>query len=142
MALPERVAPSSEAARLRMRRTRQRETAPELRLRSALHAVGARFRVQRPPLPGMRRRADVVFPRERVAVFADGCFWHSCPEHATVPKANRRWWVAKLDANVRRDTDTDARLAAAGWAVVRVWEHEDPREAAARVFAVVQERRA
>ena len=78
----------------------------------------------------MRRRADLVFPRARVAVFVDGCFWHRCPRHATSPKNNAAWWATKLDGNVARDRDTDERLAAAGWTVVRIWEHEDPVTAA------------
>jgi DNA mismatch endonuclease (patch repair protein) len=81
----------------------------------------------------MRRRADVVFTRARVAVFVDGCFWHRCPEHSTIPTANRAWWIDKLDANVTRDRDTDAQLGAAGWLVIRVWEHEDPVRVADRI---------
>jgi DNA mismatch endonuclease (patch repair protein) len=81
----------------------------------------------------LRRRADVVFPRRRVAVFVDGCFWHGCPEHATSPKHNAEWWKEKLAANVRRDRDTDRRLSEAGWLVFRIWEHEDPRTAADRI---------
>jgi DNA mismatch endonuclease (patch repair protein) len=77
-----------------------------------------------------------------VAVYVDGCFWHSCPEHATVPKSNRVWWIAKLDANVRRDRDTDGRLGDAGWLVVRVWEHENVQEAAKRIAAYVRSRTA
>jgi len=75
-------------------------------------------------LPGLRRRADLVFTRARVAVFIDGCFWHRCPEHGTLPKANAAWWRAKLNRNVERDRDTDARLRDADWIVVRVWEHD------------------
>jgi len=75
----------------------------------------------------------VVFTPARVAVFVDGCFWHSCPLHATSPKANAAWWRTKLDTPVQRDRDTDASLAEAGWLVVRVWEHEPPTEAADRV---------
>ena len=71
---------------------------------------GLRYRVDRPPLRGMRRRADIVFGPAKVAVFVDGCFWHSCPEHATIPKTNRDWWIEKLEANVRRDRDTDRQL--------------------------------
>jgi DNA mismatch endonuclease (patch repair protein) len=81
----------------------------------------------------MRRRADIVFGPAKVAVYVDGCFWHSCPEHATLPKNNREWWRAKLDANVRRDRDTDRRLGEAGWGVVRVWEHEETTVAVERV---------
>jgi DNA mismatch endonuclease (patch repair protein) len=82
----------------------------------------------------------MVFSRARVAVYVDGCYWHSCPVHATVPKANREWWVAKLAANVARDRDTDARLRLAGWEVVRVWEHESIEEAAERIEADVRSR--
>lgn len=116
-----------------MSRQRRRDTVPEVALRKELHRRGARFFVDRAPLPGVRRRADLVFPRRRVAVYVDGCFWHRCPLHATDPKNNAEWWAAKLAGNVQRDRDTDARLAAAGWTVVRVWEHEDPLAAADRV---------
>ncbi|MBU4616253.1 very short patch repair endonuclease [Prescottella equi] len=117
----------------RMRAQRRRDTAPEVALRRELHRRGARFFVDRAPLRGLRRRADLVFPRRRVAVYVDGCFWHSCPQHATSPKNNAQWWADKLAANVVRDRDTDTRLADAGWTVVRIWEHEDPTEAADRV---------
>lgn len=125
--------PSSLTVRDQFRRQRPRDTAPELALRRLLHARGLRYRVDTAPLPGVRRRADVVFTRVRLAVFVDGCFWHSCPLHATRPKANAVWWAAKLESTVRRDRDTDTRLAAAGWVVVRVWEHERPAEAAEKV---------
>jgi DNA mismatch endonuclease (patch repair protein) len=83
----------------------------------------------------------VVFSSERVAVFVDGCFWHGCPIHATHPKANASWWHIKLEANRRRDRDTDHLLAEAGWHVVRVWEHEAAAEAAARIQWTVKSRR-
>lgn len=118
-----------------MQATKRRDTAPELALRKELHKRGLRFRVDMAPIPGLRRRADVVFTRRRVAVYVDGCFWHRCPQHATDPKSNVRWWAAKLEANVRRDRDTDIRLAAAGWTVVRIWEHESAMTAADRVEA-------
>jgi DNA mismatch endonuclease (patch repair protein) len=85
-----------------------------------------------------RRRVDIVFPRERVAVFVDGCFWHSCPDHATHPRANAEFWRSKLQRNVDRDRDTDGRLEALGWTVLRFWEHEDPGAAADRIEAVVR----
>lgn len=84
-------------------------------------------------MPGLRRRADLVFPRRRVAVYVDGCFWHSCPQHATHPKNNAQWWAEKLAANVARDRDTDERLETDGWSVVRVWEHEPAGSAADKV---------
>jgi DNA mismatch endonuclease (patch repair protein) len=123
-----------------MRNTRQRDTPAELALRSALHRRGLRFYVDRPLLQGLRGRADVVFPGARVAVYVDGCFWHSCPEHATSPKANAAWWREKLEANRRRDRDTDLRLREAGWTVLRVWEHEDADVAADRVAATLTNR--
>jgi DNA mismatch endonuclease, patch repair protein len=99
--------------------------------------MGLRYRVDVRPIAELRRRADIVFPKERVAVFVDGCFWHGCPEHATTPRANRSWWVEKLAANRRRDRDTDRRLTEAGWTVSRFWEHEDPLEVATRIRALV-----
>jgi DNA mismatch endonuclease (patch repair protein) len=121
-----------------MQNTPQRDTPAEIALRRDLHRRGLRYRVDYPPLPAFRRRADVVFPRRKVAVFCDGCYWHGCPEHGTWPKANAAWWRQKIEENKRRDRDTDARLTAAGWTVIRVWEHEDPVVAAARIAEVVR----
>ncbi|MDV7242925.1 MULTISPECIES: very short patch repair endonuclease [Rhodococcus] len=126
--------PSTDpATSARMRAQRRRDTAPELGLRRELHRRGVRYFVDRAPMKGIRRRADLVFPRRKVAVYVDGCFWHSCPKHATFPKNNAQWWADKLAGNVTRDRDTDARLIESGWTVVRIWEHEDPIEAADRV---------
>jgi len=136
-----RPAPSSEAARSRMRSQRRAGTGPELALRQALWRRGLRYRVDAAvPVPGVRRRADLLFSGPRVAVFVDGCFWHACPEHGTAPRANAWYWGPKLVRNAERDRDTDRRLAEAGWAVVRVWEHEDADAAAAVVEAVVRGR--
>lgn len=99
-----------------------------------------RFFVDRAPLPELRRRADILFPRARVAVFVDGCFWHGCPDHGTWPKGNAQWWREKLEGNQRRDADTNRRLAEADWVVVRVWEHDDAHVAAGRVVEVVRRR--
>ena len=115
----------------------RRDTKPELALRRELHRRGRRFFVDRAPLKGLRRRADLVFPRRRVAVYVDGCFWHSCPVHGTRPKNNAEWWASKLAGNVVRDRDTDTRLGGAGWVVVRVWEHEETAAAADRVDQVL-----
>lgn len=132
---------SSLTARSRMENQRRRDTKPEIAIRSRLHGLGLRFRVDRPVLPGMRRRADVLFPRERVAIFVDGCFWHGCPEHGTWPKANAEWWRDKIETNRHRDADTDSRLTRAGWVSIRIWEHEDAELAADRVASIVQGRR-
>ncbi len=133
--------PSSDHVRHRFQRQQRRDTAPEMALRRALHARGLRYRVDAPVVPGLRRRADLLFPARRVAVFVDGCFWHSCPEHGNLPRANGAWWRDKLAANTARDRDTDARLTDASWTVVRVWEHEvrsDVRAAADRVESAVR----
>lgn len=124
-----------------MQDQRSRDTAAELAVRRLVHAAGLRYRVDRAPLPGLRRRADLVFGPARLAVFIDGCFWHGCPEHGNRPRTNQQWWAAKLDRNRQRDQDTDERLQAAGWQVLRLWEHEDPRQAAARIHDAVLHRR-
>lgn len=134
-------AASSEAARHRMEAARGWNTGPELALRSALHRLGLRYRIHRRVVPEVRRQVDVVFGPPRVAVFVDGCFWHGCPIHGSMPKANAAFWRSKLAANRRRDDDTDSRLRAAGWYVVRVWEHEPPDRAARRVAQAVRRRR-
>jgi DNA mismatch endonuclease (patch repair protein) len=120
--------------------TRRRDTPGEIAIRQLLHGSRLRFRVDRQVLPGSRRRADIVFARAKVAVFIDGCFWHSCPVHRTKPKANAAWWAAKLAANRRRDADTNRQLRNAGWLVERVWEHEAPEAAAARIEMMVRAR--
>lgn len=124
-----------------MSRQSSRDTGPERALRRALFAGGMRYRVHHPVSVGPRRHADIAFTRARVAVFVDGCYWHGCPAHASWPKANAEWWRAKIERNRLRDQDTDERLMAAGWLSVRVWEHEDPMEAAARIAAIVRQRR-
>jgi len=119
-----------------MSRQARRDTAPELALRRELHRRGLRFRVDW-PLPDMpRRRADIAFTRAKVAVFVDGCFWHSCPEHGTAAKNNAEWWAAKLAGNARRDHETDEHLRDLGWTVCRIWEHENVSDAATRVAEV------
>lgn len=133
-----RPSASSDEALRRMRRQRRAGTGPELALRRELHRRGLRYRVDVRVLQGLRRRADVAFPRQRVAVFVDGCFWHACPQHGTRPKANREWWSDKLEVNVARDRDTDARLLEAGWTPLRFWEHDDPSEAADVVEQMVR----
>lgn len=116
-----------------MSRQRRRDTGPEVDLRRLLHARGLRYRVAW-PIPGLRRRTvDIAFTRRRVAVFVDGCFWHSCPEHGTAPHANSAWWRDKLATNRERDRATDAHLASLGWTVIRVWEHEPAPAALERI---------
>ena len=115
---------SSEDARRRMLATRQTGTEIERRLGVELKKLGLRYKVNRPPIPETRSRADILFPYARVAVFVDGCFWHGCPAHGTSPKTNKAWWRAKLAANRNRDARTNCLLREAGWVVLRFWEHE------------------
>jgi DNA mismatch endonuclease (patch repair protein) len=121
-----------------MAKVATRDTRPELELRRGLHARGLRYRVDARPEAALRGRADILFPGPRVAVYVDGCFWHSCPDHGVLPKGNREWWRAKLEATVERDRASEDALAARGWTVVRVWEHEDPVAAADRIEAAVR----
>lgn len=135
---PETSSQKRSAASVRMSRQAVRDTAPEMALRSELHRRGLRYNVHRRPVPDLRREADIVFPARRIAVFVDGCFWHGCPDHRTHPRRNSSFWLDKIDGNRSRDADTDARLRAAGWTVIRVWEHEDPADAADLVEYAVQ----
>lgn len=123
-----------------MRSVRQTGTAAEERLGFELRALGLRFATDVQPVPSLRRRGDFVFKRARLVVFVDGCFWHSCPVHASSPKANARWWRQKLAANVERDRDTDRSLRREGWTVVRVWEHESMGPRARRIKRMVERR--
>ena len=122
-----------------MRANRRTDTKPELALRRALHRQGYRFRkdYRLDLADGKRVRPDIAFTARRVAVFVDGCFWHACPEHGSKPAANVWYWEPKLRQNVERDRAADAALAAAGWNVVRVWEHEPLEAAVTAVLAAL-----
>jgi DNA mismatch endonuclease (patch repair protein) len=132
------MTPSSAGVSERMSRVRRRDTAPELELRSELHRRGLRYRVDRRPLKTVPSRADLVFGPAKVAVYVDGCFWHSCPEHGTMPRSNEAFWQEKLARNQARDAAVNQLLAAEGWTVVRIWEHEEIADAADRVEAAVR----
>ena len=131
---------TSDATRRSMQGNRGRDTGPELAVRSAVHSRGLRYRVNTRPLPELRRTADLVFSRPRVAVFVDGCWWHGCEEHYSAPRANADYWHRKVESNRRRDADTNSRLQEAGWIVLRFWEHDDPEQVATQVEEVVRPR--
>jgi DNA mismatch endonuclease (patch repair protein) len=133
---------SSPAVRAVMRGNKGRDTRPERALRSAVHALGLRYRVGVRPLKGVRRTADLVFTRAKVAVFLDGCFWHGCPEHHRPAKKNAEFWQTKINSNRARDAETDLMLTDQGWDVVRIWEHADPASASLQVAEVVRARSA
>lgn len=125
-----------------MKGNRGRDTTPEITLRSILHRQGLRFRKHQRPLATLRCDADIVFARERVAVFIDGCFWHGCPAHGRSPKRNGEYWGAKIARNKARDARNNRALADAGWRVIRVWGHEDMEAVALDVRQAVLSRRA
>ncbi len=131
---------ASASTRSRLSKQSQRDTRPEILLRRELHSRGLRFRLHARPVASLRRTADVLFPRSKVAVFVDGCFWHGCGLHGTLPKNNRQWWAAKLARNADRDRETDRLLSENDWLAIRVWEHEDIGVAAGRVARAVRRR--
>jgi DNA mismatch endonuclease (patch repair protein) len=116
-----------------MQSNKGRDTQPELALRSAAHALGLRYRVSVRPLREVRRTADLVFSKARVAVFLDGCFWHGCPIHATQPKTNAEFWQTKITRNQARDRLVTRTLRARGWRALRIWEHELAKKNAGRL---------
>lgn len=132
---------SSPAIRRSMQGNKPSGTKPELRLASELRALGLRPRKQHVlPIEGRRRVADFAWPGLRVALFVDGCYWHSCPEHSRWPaKTNAEYWAAKIARNTERDADTNESLEAQGWLVIRLWEHVPPAEAARMVKAALQD---
>lgn len=129
---------SSPRSRQIMRSNRSRDTAPELAVRRLLHLAGLRYRVAYRPIPQLRRTADIVFTRQRIAVFIDGCFWHGCPEHGQkTTRANADYWSNKFMTNSARDAETNRLLRDAGWYVVRFWAHESPDAVARAIRAAV-----
>lgn len=133
--------PPTPDVSFRMSRTRGRDTTPELRVRSELHARGLRYFVDRRPIADFPRRADLVFPRLSIAVFIDGCFFHGCPQHFRSPKRNTEFWEHKIRQNIERDLDTNRTLSSAGWQVARYWEHEDPGDVVEAIERLVRRSR-
>lgn len=120
--------PASAGVSARMRRQRSSDTQVELAVRRALFSSGLRYR-KHYPVPGRPRRSiDIAFPARRLAVFIDGCFWHGCVLHKSVPKSNEAWWSAKLEQNKQRDAETTSLLTEQNWRVLRFWEHDPVEE--------------
>lgn len=121
-----------------MRAIRRTDSKPEVQLRSALHARGFRYRKDFPiRIDGKLLRPDIAFTRRKIAVFVDGCFWHSCPEHGRIPQANEGYWSPKLRRNAERDREQTCLLESAGWQVLRIWEHVPTPDALAIVTAAL-----
>jgi DNA mismatch endonuclease (patch repair protein) len=122
----------------RMSNTRGRDSAPELAVRRILHAAGLRYRVNARPVSNVRRTADIVFPRQRIVVLIDGCFWHGCPDHyRPATGARAAFWAKKIEQNRRRDVESTTFFETADWTVLRFWEHEDPEDVARSIHATV-----
>jgi DNA mismatch endonuclease (patch repair protein) len=128
---------TTPAIRRVMQGNKSRDTKPEIAVRSAVHALGMRYRVSARPLRDLRRTADLVFRNAKVAVFVDGCVWHGCPKHHAPPKTNASYWATKIQSNKSRDKDTTARLREKGWTVLRFWSHEEPLNVATQIAKVV-----
>jgi DNA mismatch endonuclease, patch repair protein len=131
---------SSPQVRAIMQAIRSTDTRPEVALRRELHRRGLRYRINARPIPQVRRTADIVFTRHKIAVFVDGCFWHGCPDHYRAPSTNSDYWQKKLARNVCRDRTTDELLAGEGWRVIRVWEHVPASDTASRIAELIRER--
>ncbi len=124
-----------------MQGNRSRDTQAELVVRRLVQATGLRYRFDARPERDLRRTADLLFTRARVAVLIDSCYWHGCPDHFKMPSTNRDYWEGKTGRNRLRDVETTALLEERGWRVLRFWEHEAPASIAASIVDVVRDRR-
>jgi DNA mismatch endonuclease Vsr len=131
--------PGSGSTRQRMLRQKRSGTRPENLLFDELLNHGLKPERSVQVLADVRRTADLVFSELKIAIFVDGCFWHGCPDHARPTKSNTVWWADKIAKNRARDIETKTLLEAAGWTVVRVWEHEDPSSAGIRVREIAND---
>src|SRR5450759_1359312 len=121
---PKPLGPLTEAIRRSMIANRSRDNSFELVVRSAFYRSGMRYRKHYRPIPGLKCEVDIAFTKAKLVVQLDGCFWHGCPVHGTVPVHNGEWWAAKLKRNRERDEFMNQELISAGWRVLRFWEHE------------------
>ncbi len=107
-----------------MRRVKGKNTSLELKVRSALHERGLRYRLNY-PLPG---KPDIIFPKQKIVVFVDSCFWHGCPEHLRKPASNIIYWSEKIKRNIKRDKIITKKYEDMGWRIIRIWEHDIKRD--------------
>ena len=128
---------SSPEVRQRMQSVGQKDTPKELAVRKILFGKGYRYRINCKPLKNLNRKADIIFIKYKLAIFIDGCFWHLCPKHGSIPNANRKYWENKLYTNVQRDKETNEILQNNGWIVLRFWEHDDPNYAANAIICEI-----
>lgn len=136
--LPPTPQASSPHARRAMQGNRRTNTNPEVSVRRLLHRAGLRYRVDFPVVAGETRvRPDVVFTRQKVCLFVDGCYWHGCPDHCRIPASNREYWEAKIARNRARDERVTLELERSDWIVVRAWEHDPVEKVLSRVLAAL-----
>ena len=112
---------TKEKRRHIMSRVRSKNTKLELLLRKYLFSKGLRGYRVNVNLPG---KPDIAFPKYKVAIFVDGCFWHKCPKCFKAPETNKEFWTKKIDGNVERDKRVNQQLSEAGYIVIRFWEHQ------------------
>lgn len=124
-----------------MRSMPEAGTHPEMLVRRALFRSGLRFRVQYSVPNRARRSIDIAFPKAKLAVFVDGCFWHGCSDHRNIPAHNHDWWAEKIRQTRSRDLETTQLLEAAGWEVLRYWEHDDAAVILASVLETLARKR-
>jgi DNA mismatch endonuclease (patch repair protein) len=133
--------PSSPNVTSVMRANKRADTKPEVSIRSYLHRLGLRFRKDMPIKTEMRTcRPDIIFTKQKVVIFVDGCFWHSCPLHGHAPKANEFYWKKKLKRNVERDGLDTKSLTEEGWIVIRIWEHIGVDKAVKQIVAQLKKK--
>lgn len=114
--------PKSEAVSRVMSSNKAKNTSPELILRKAIYSAGLRgYRLHSKKVLG---KPDIIFVKKKIAIFVDGCFWHGCKKHASVPRTNVLFWKEKIARNKERDKEVNRKLRKDGWKVSRIWEHE------------------
>lgn len=132
------LTPPSDLVRRQMQAQKTSGTKIELEVRRRLHALGYRYRVNRRPMPDQQFRGDIVWSGRKLVVLLDGCFWHGCASHGSIPKSNTEWWHAKIEKNRERDRRVDQMLGERGWTVLRYWEHEDRDDIVASILTHLQ----
>lgn len=125
-----------------MKANKKTDTVPEKMIRSELHKRGYRFRKNYQIKDSeIHCHVDIVFPRRKIAIFVDGCFWHACPRHGNLPGHNQNYWQKKLERNKVRDQQNTYGLSNRGWKVIRIWEHEETETALSKITKALERKR-
>ncbi len=122
-----------EIRRNTMKAVKSKDSKMEVKFRSALWHSGLRFNKN---VSSMLGKPDIVFPRKKIVVFLDSCFWHGCPEHLRLPSSNSQYWEAKINRNKTRDLEVNLAYMELGWEVLRIWEHQLKENFDTEVFNV------